>query len=95
MTHITQKRYVEMTYQTAKIRTLNEEQALIFALTVCNRFSVDQLVGSYLSDLINRFKNGSFIAYADHETREAYIEAVKTTVKHGGLFANYMYEKEE
>jgi len=90
MTTATKELVVEA-YTAAREAGLNEEIAFQFVVFMKEAFPHElEYQSSYFTTIIDRFKNGSIIAYSDYHCRESLSIAYQIVVLYGGLFGNWI-----
>lgn len=82
-------------YNTARNSGLNEEQAFHYCMFMLEfKPSMFSMRDYYADEIIDRFKRGSIIAYADTDCRAILIATYQVVVQHGGLIGNYFYRRQ-
>lgn len=78
-------------YTAAREAGLNEEIAFQFVVFMNEAFPHElDYQSSYFDTIIERFKNGSIIAYSDYHCRESLLIAYQIVIMYGGLFGNWI-----
>ena len=90
-----QRDLVREVYQQGINLGLGDEQAFQAAIFV-KEFMPHELEyqSYYLTEVLERFKKGTIIAYADWQARQTLVESYQVIIEHGGLFGNWYAAQE-